>query len=466
MTLGEDTTYSAEKRRDWRGVRVLVVGLGRFGGGIGVTRWLARQGAEVSVTDLAPEDALRASLEAIADLAVKAVLGGHEGCDLGAFDLVVVNPAVDKRTSPLFKEIATRGVPWTTEVNLFLERCPALVIGVTGSYGKSTTCAMLVAVLERAVASGWDRFTDVHLGGNFGGSLLVRLGQIVAGDVVVMELSNAQLEDLPRIGRTPDWAVITNLHPHHLDRYDTVEDYYAAKLNLIRDAAEGQPVVAGDLDPRAERMVLECLADRPGDRHRVPDEGAGAGVPPIELDIPGRHNQANARCVLTLTRLLGVEEAIAHAALASFPGLPHRLETITRRGGVRYVNDSKSTSPSATVASVEAINGPLVCLVGGMDKPDVDYTECARVLAGRCRAVIAVGESSRRWAEAVNTQSAAACGDKLIVESYGRLSDAVGAATRIAREGDTVLFSPGAPSFDAYANFAERGGHFKALVGP
>lgn len=461
--MGAETTNPAEKRRDWHGVRVLVVGLGRFGGGVGVTRWLAEQGAAVTVTDQAAEESLRASLEAIADLPVKTVLGGHAACDLGAFNLVVINPAVDKRKSPFFREIAARGVPWTTEVNLFLERCPARVIGVTGSYGKSTTCAMLTAVLERAVASGWDRFSGVHLGGNFGGSLLGRLGRIAAGDAVVMELSNAQLEDVPRIGRWPDWAVITNLHPHHHDRYETVADYYAAKLNLVRGAAAGQVVVAGDLDPAAERMLMRCLADRLADLHRVQPGQADSDVPPIQLDIPGRHNQANARCVLTLTRLLGVDEAAARAALASFPGLPHRLETVRRRGGVRYVNDSKSTAPDATCASVEALDGPLICIVGGMAKPDVDYTDCARVLAMRCRAVIAVGQSSRRWADAVHAQSTRT--GNPVMKSYERLEDAVAAAMRLASEGDTVLFSPGAPSFDAYANFAERGEHFKTLVG-
>jgi len=460
--LGEASEIPNRPRRDWQGMRVLVFGLGRFGGGVGVTRWLAEQGAVVTVTDQAAEDSLQASLEAITDLSVKAVLGGHEGCDLGAFDLVVVNPAVDKRKSPFFKEIATRRVPWTTEVNLFLERCPARVIGVTGSYGKSTTCAMLTTVLERATASGWNRFAGVHLGGNFGGSLLGRLGRIAAEDVVVMELSNAQLEDLPRIGRWPDWAVITNLHPHHLDRHETVADYYSAKLKMVRGAAAGQAVIAGDLDPAAERMLLRCLADRPGDLQRVPDGQAGSDVQPIKLDIPGRHNQANARCVLTLTGLLGVDDASARAALASFPGLPHRLETVTRRGGVRYVNDSKSTSPDATRASIEAIDGPLICIVGGMNKPDVDYTECARALATRCRAVIAVGESHRRWAEAIHTQTRTESDDP-IIGSHARLEDAVAAATRIASEGDTVLFSPGAPSFDTYANFAERGEHFKTL---
>jgi len=457
--LGDTADIASMAHVDWHGRRVLVVGLGRFGGGVGVTRWLVARGARVTVTDQAEAGSLEESLKALAGAPVAFVLGGHEACDLKHIDLAVINPAVDKRRSALFRELVRLGVPWTTEVNLFCERCPAKVIGVTGSYGKSTTCAMLTGVLERALLCGWDRFSRVYLGGNFGGSLLPRLGQMTSGDVVVMELSNTQLEDVTRIGWTPDWAVITNLHPHHLDRYDAVTDYYAAKLNMIRDVAPGQPVVVGDLHDEAEALLRACTAKRPDDVHRVPSD-----TPPIELDVPGRHNQANARCVLKMTELLGIDEATVRVALASFSGLPHRLEPVGRRGGVRFINDSKSTSPDATRASIEAIEGPVICVVGGTDKSDVDYTQCAHTLAGRCRVVVSFGESSARWAEALRARSTPAGGEALIVESCECLADAVAAATRIARDGDTVLFSPGAPSFDAYANFAERGEHFRVLL--
>ena len=460
MPMGETRVNRSGPRGSWLGLRVLVVGLGRFGGGVGVTRWLASQGAAVTVTDRADAAALASSLEAIADLDVGLVLGGHDACDLETVDLAIINPAVIKGRSTLFAAIGQAGIPWTTELNLFCERCPAPVVGVTGSYGKSTTCAMLAHVLGRAVEQGRVPYTAVHLGGNIGRSLLADLDTMRATDLVILELSNAHLEDLPRVDWVPRWAVVTNLHPHHLDRYADVGAYYAAKLNLLRNGEASQTVVVGELETVAEEMLVAALGARAGAvRHVTTDAGQ------LVLRLPGQHNQANAQCVLAVIEALGLDGEFARRALATFAGLPHRLEFVRELDGVCYYNDSKSTAPEATKASVEALERPSVVIVGGQDKGYADYAGCATLLAGRCRTVVCTGESAPRWAQALRQTASGGCSSNSVkVEVCGSLSGAVDAARRNARRGETVLFSPGAPSFDAYANFAERGDRFRALV--
>ncbi|MDO8630012.1 MAG: UDP-N-acetylmuramoyl-L-alanine--D-glutamate ligase [Phycisphaerales bacterium] len=472
------------------GVRVLVVGLGRFGGGVGVTRWLAEQGARVTVTDLADAASLAESLDAIAGLPVSLQIGGHDRCDLSTTDLAVINPAVHKSTSGLFAEILRRNIPWTTEMNLFCERCPAPVVGVTGSYGKSTTCAMLAEVLESNLRSRPALYTGVHLGGNIGRSLLNDLPTIRPTDVVVLEMSNAQLEDLPRISWAPAIAVITNIQPQHLDRHGSFEAYIGAKLNLVRPGGPAGPVIVGDLHSDAERLLTSVLREN---RQRLVRVKSPA--PPIELTLPGRHNQANAACVWTVCRAMSIDDAAIRAALREFRGLPHRLEHVRTVDGVRYINDSKSTAPAATMIAIEALleseprasvraelpppeprasaraapsvgvitPKPLILIVGGQRK-DVPLAECAGSMARACRVVICYGQAGPAFAAAVRQTVGASPDSATTVHEVDDVPAAVHRARIEARSGDAVLFSPGAPSFDQYVNFTERGRHFVELV--
>lgn len=438
------------------GRRVLVVGLGRFGGGMGVTRWLAGQGARVVVTDLATEEELKGSLKEIGDLDVELRLGRHDEGDLAGVDLAIVNPAVPKARSVFFHKIVERGVPWTTEMNLFCERCPSRVVGVTGTYGKSTTCAMLADAVRACLEGDRAPFTSVHLGGNIGCSLLGRLHEIQPSDLVVLEMSNAQLEDLPRIGWAPHVAVITNLFPNHLDRHGSWEAYLQAKLNVARDPTESSLLVLGPLHREVEEMVGAAL---PLESRRV--VRVLPADPPVTLSVPGAHNRINADCVLTTARVLGLDEGVTREALCSFAGLPHRLQRVRTLDGVEYVNDSKSTSPAATATALGSVKGRVVAIVGGQDK-GVSLHDCAEALANRCRAVICIGESGPRFARAVREASTGRPG--LEVREAQALPQAVEMTRSIAEPGDVVLFAPGGPSFDAYANFEERGRHFIELV--
>lgn len=454
-----DARADAGTRADeaaWAGRRVLVVGLGRWGGGVGVTRWLVEQGARVTVTDQASPADLTESVAALADLDVALHLGAHDPADLDATDLVVLNPAVNKLTSDFFGRVQERGCSWTTEINLFCQRCPAPIVAVTGTYGKSTTCALLATALRAGVAARELRYRTVYLGGNLGGSLLPELKHMTADEVVVLELSSAQLEDLPQVAWEPALAAITNIAPQHLDRYGSFEGYVEAKLNLVRALPKGGQVVAGELPGRVREMLLAALD---GAAERLVEVESVA--PALELKVPGTHNQANAACVLTMCRLLGVRAETARAALASFPGLPHRLQCVRTCDGVAYYNDSKATTPEAARRGLEVFTQPVVALVGGQDK-GVDLEAWALALVTRCRGVICAGESGPRVAAALDRAGAAERGVE--VRQAEDLDAAVLQAQALARAGDVVLFSPGAPSFDAYPNFEHRGRHFIDIV--
>jgi UDP-N-acetylmuramoylalanine--D-glutamate ligase len=453
-------------------MRTLVVGLGRFGGGVGVTRWLASKGASVTVTDQAPAESLAESVSAIRDLHVGLELGSHTSIDRRRFDLVVVSPAV-RPNSDIHRQLIESGVSWTTEINLFCERCPAAVVAVTGSYGKSTTCAMMAHALQAAISREDISYREVFLGGNIGGSLLSELHRMTPDDIVVLELSNAQLENTPRIAWTPALAVITNIHPHHLDRYASFDDYARTKLNVLGVPRRTRSLVLGPVHERVAPIVAEGVQG-------VEQIARPGAEPALQLKVAGSHNLANAACVLAACELLAVNRDRVAAGLADFRGLPHRLEYVRTIGGVDYINDSKSTAPQATVTALRALaenKGPtvqgerpgtasaarsVVLILGGQSKPE-PMDDLPAEVNRTCKAAICLGECGLAYANAI-CSAANDSHARTLVETTSTLDEALRLATRYASPGGTVLFSPGAPSFDRYVNFAERGQHFVRLV--
>lgn len=423
------------------GRKVTVVGLGRFGGGVGVTRWLCGQGARVTVSDRAKADDLADSLAALEGLDVALHLGGHERADFLDADLLVVNPAVPPE-SPLLVEAARAGIERTTEINLFLERCRAPVAGVTGTVGKSTTTVMSGAVVATV--------RPTHVGGNIGGSLLEKLDEIEPEDAVVLELSSFQLEALPQVGISPGVALVTNLAPNHLDRHGTMDAYAAAKRNIYHyQDADGVLVLNAACEATAR-----WADDAPG---RV--EWFDPAADPFALSVPGAHNQANAQAAWAVGRCFGVERSAAAAALQAFTGLPHRLAFVGQRCGVRYYNDSKCTTPEGAVVALEAFEpGRAVILLGGYDK-GVAFDTLAAVAGERAKAVVCLGATAERIARAL---SAAGAAEK--THHAADLPDAVRLAGDLADPGDVVLLSPACASYDLFTNYEQRGDHFTELV--
>jgi len=453
---------------EFAGKRVVVMGLGRFGGGLGVSRWLCGQGARVLVTDQADAEALSNSLAALAGLPIETRLGGHDARYLDGCDILVVNPAVDKRRSAFFRAAVARGIPWTSEMNLFLERCRGRLVGVTGSVGKSTTTAMIGAVLEAAARSGRWRHGRVWLGGNIGKSLLDELPAIGERDVVVLELSSFQLEDAAGLGRSPHIAVATNLRENHLDRHGTLAAYAAAKRNLFAFQAAGDWAVlpihgaealAAPAQTSAE--VVRFAASVHGGVRLIWEDDAGprAEEVAVALRVPGRHNVENAAAALAVARILGVDDATAVDRLGAFNGLPHRLAFVCEHAGVRYFNDSKATTPAAAMTSLGAFDRNVIAIVGGSDK-GTPFDEFGQALAEHAKAVVCIGVTGPAIAKAIHNRG----GRLPAIGSARTMDEAVLQAHAQSRSGDVVLLAPGCASFDMFANFEARGAAFVRAV--
>jgi len=424
------------------------MGLGAFGGGVGVARFLAEHGAAVLVTDLKPADQLAASIDQLAGLPIEYRLGEHRSDDFAQADLVVVSPAVDRRDNPLLTAARTGGAKLTSEIALFIDAaCSGAgrrrTIGVTGTAGKSTTVAMIGHILARALGPD-----AVHVGGNLGGSLLSRLPAIRRSDWIVLELSSFMLETLQ--AWSPHVAVVTNFAANHLDRHRTIEAYAAAKQMVLRHQAHEDRAVLGPgvWDWRLQTPAIAIEVDQP---LQAP------------LPLPGEHNRLNAALAVAAAEPAGVDHRTAVHALADFQGLPHRLQLVADRNGVRFIDDSKSTTPDAAMRAIDAFSpGAVRAILGGYDKK-VDLQGLARHAASRCVAVYTIGQTGPAIADAVERYAGrdpVACH----VHRCGDLDAAVAQAAADAWPGDVVLLSPGCASWDQFENYERRGERFAALA--
>ncbi|MBN1764038.1 MAG: UDP-N-acetylmuramoyl-L-alanine--D-glutamate ligase [Sedimentisphaerales bacterium] len=439
--------YTSRFFDDWKGKHVLVMGLGRFGGGVGVSRYLARQGAKVTVTDLCQAEDLAESIDQLQGLDLQFHLGGHRQADFEQNDIIVVNPAVP-RDSPWLKVAGEHQVPLTSEMNIFFSQCPARMTGVTGSNGKSTTTAMTGEVLE-------ERF-KVWVGGNIGqGSLLNYLDEIGADDMVVLELSSFQLLDLAGLHMSPHVAVVTNIAPNHLDWHGTMEAYVRAKQNIIRYQGEG------------DYLIINCLEENLSSWAEL---GKGSvvwypkdGWEDIELKVPGRHNRLNAAAAMAVGELFGIEPARARERLKRFTGLPHRLELVREFEGVCYYNDSIATTPESVLVALDAFTEPKVLILGGYDKK-ISLDKLAQGVVGRVDTVIVLGQVRDSLTALLEKyKELSGEGDPAIIKA-DNFESGVEKARKAARAGMLVLLSPACASYDMFRNFQQRGEIFKKIV--
>ncbi|HEY4262545.1 MAG TPA: UDP-N-acetylmuramoyl-L-alanine--D-glutamate ligase [Schlesneria sp.] len=455
-------------QRDYRDLNILVMGLGSFGGGLGVVRFLNDRGARITITDTRPAEKLTeslAELQSIDNLQFK--LGGHDDTDFRSADLIVVNPAI-RPDNPYLQLAREAGVPLTSEMNLFWQWNPAPVTAVTGSNGKSTTTAMIHTILLQSGRRAW-------LGGNIGISLLPVVDQIQPDDIVVLELSSFQLTDLDRLQVSPAVSVITNFAPNHLDWHDSLDHYRWAKQTMLRwQQPTDVAVLNGDDADTREwncqgRRLLFGLTDHATDGvFSDPDGDAivrtdGQQQPLLLkqwLKLPGRHNLANALAATCVSLQFDASHQDIQRGLKEYQPLPHRLQWIADVHGRSFYNDSLATTPESAIVGLEAFDAPVVLLAGGYDK-QVDLSEMASAISRRAKAVALLGQTAGTIRELIDRKPALTC---LTSPEFDSFSQAFDWAVAQSDPGDVVLLSPGCASYDWFRNFADRGQQFVELV--
>ena len=446
------------------GKRVTVIGLARQG--VALARFLTGVGAQVTVTDAKPAEALADAVSQLTGLPIRYVLGGHPEEVLDGCDLLCLSGGVSP-DMPLVQAARQRNIPLSNDALLTLERCDAAIIGITGSSGKTTTTTLVGEMLKAAGYRTW-------VGGNIGTPLIDRLAEVRRGDLVVMELSSFQTE---LFDRSPHMAAILNVTPNHLDRHPSMEAYTTAKANILRFQQPGDVAVLG-YDNAVTRGMLETATAATMLAFSVTTEvAAGAFLQDetlvlrlqghtdaicrrSEVQLRGMHNIQNLLAATCLAGAAGAPVAAIARIARTFSGVEHRLEYVRTRRGVRWYNDSIATTPERVVAALQAFTEPVVLLAGGRDK-HLPWAEFAQVARQRVKYLILFGEAAGLIERAMTEQST---GGKPEILNCGTLDDAVHAAADVAQEGDVVLLSPGGTSFDAFRDFAERGERFRSLA--
>ncbi len=436
--------------------RVMVIGLGISG--VAAARFLASRGAKLVMTDRRV-DIERGKLPAGA---VK--LGAEDASWLDGIELVVTSPGVP-RDSILLRAATERRIPVIGEIELASRFLDAPIAAITGTNGKSTVVVLLGEILK---ASGRRTF----VGGNLGTPLTDAVGG--EWDVAVVEVSSFQLEWIEKF--RPRAAVHLNLSDDHFDRYKDLSDYGRAKARLFENQNVSDYAILNRDDPNVWKLAKSVrayvigfgLARGESGASIWFDEQANAIVFDFDFDdaprgrislekfrLRGRHNISNAMAAAGAALALGVKAEVIERALASFRGLPHRIEVVHERGGVTYIDDSKGTNVGAVVEAIDALAAPIILIAGGLDKGG-DYAPLRRPLGEKVKLAIFNGAARNKMAAALEGATK--------IESVATLKDAVEHAARAAQPGDTVLLSPACSSFDQFKDYAERGNVYKELV--
>ena len=370
-------------------------------------------------------------------------------------------------TKPELVEETNRGALVTTEVELLMKMCPAKIIGITGSDGKTTTTSLINSILQKA---GYNTF----LGGNIGTPLFTKLSEMTPEDIVVLELSSFQLMGMEV---SPQIAVITNITPNHLNIHKDYQEYIDAKKNIFRYQDENGIIVLN----YDNEITRECAKEAKGkviffssktklDNGYIVDEDVIKEcddkvrkhiLNTEDVILRGNHNYQNIATAIAATSSL-VDIEIAVKAIKEFKPVEHRIEFVEEINGVKWYNDSASSSPSRTLSGLNAFKENIVLIAGGYDK-NLDYTPLAKPIIDKVKTLILIGQTSGKIYEVVKNKLEEE-NKQLNIYMCETLEETIPIAKKNAKKGDVVLFSPASASFDMFKNFADRGNKFKELV--
>ncbi|SNR75050.1 UDP-N-acetylmuramoyl-L-alanine--D-glutamate ligase [Flavobacterium sp. ov086] len=378
-------------------------------------------------------------------------------------DVVMKSPGIPEK-SPIIKKLVAAGVKVISEIEFAKPFTEALTVGITGSNGKTTTTMLTFHLLKSAGL-------NVGLGGNIGKSFAWQVAENKF-DAYVLELSSFQLDGI--IDYRPDIAIITNISPDHLDRYEyKYQNYIDSKFRITMNQTESDYLIY-DADDEA---IAEWLKNNTTKAKLIPfslsktfDEGASINNNKMEIKInqeeftmetehialEGKHNMKNAMAASSVAKLMQIRNATIRESLSNFQGVEHRLEKVLKIQNVQYINDSKATNVNATFFALDSMNVPTVWIVGGVDKGN-DYNELMSLVREKVKAIICLGIDNRKIIEAFGNVV------DIMVE-VNNMNDAVKTAQRLTEKGDAVLLSPACASFDLFENYEDRGKQFKQAV--
>ncbi|RMG63848.1 MAG: UDP-N-acetylmuramoyl-L-alanine--D-glutamate ligase [Bacteroidetes bacterium] len=429
--------------------------LGAGESGVGAARLARQQGERVWVSD-AGQIGDRYRQQLVAE-GIAFEEKGHSREQILAADLVVKSPGIPD-TAAMVQEVLAAGIPVISEIEYAARICTGRLLAITGSNGKTTTTALIWHLLQTAGV-------DIRLGGNIGDSFAGQVAEAPSADYV-LEVSSFQLDNIEQF--RPSVALLLNITADHLDRYGYEMDRYAAaKFRITENQQAGDILITCHEDSETQRQLRQRslaaehwtfgLAPQPGSRAWVADGhlvvDGEALFPAAESQLLGPHNQRNMLAALLAVKAWGIDPARCVEGLRTFRPVPHRLEPVGSLRGVRYINDSKATNVDAVYYALQGLSGPLVWMVGGLDKGN-DYSILQDMVAEKVKAIIVVGPNRAGFDRAFPGQ----------VEAAADMASALDLAATKAQPGDTVLLSPACSSFDIFKNFEDRGNQFRALV--
>lgn len=426
------------------------MGLGLLGGALNDARYLAEQGAELTITDLKTAEELKPSLDKLKGYKnIKFVLGEHRLEDFRKADLIL-QPGNVPLDSPYLAEAKKNNIPVFVSESLFSQQAKDVtLVGVTGTRGKSTTTQIIYEIIK---ASG----KRVFLAGNVKNvSTLSLLGKIKSGDIVVLELDSWALHGMGDIKRSPNIAVFTNLMIDHQNYYKNNMDlYFADKANIFLNQKEGDSLVCG---ADVLKLIRKKYKKHAG-RAIVPD----AGVIPKgwKIKLLGEHNKLNIAYAITVARIMDVPEKIIKQTVENFAGISGRLEFVREVKGIKYYNDTTATTPDGVIAALKALDkyqGKIILIGGGRDK-ELDYKKYVPVVKKSVKGLVLFkGTATDKIIKALGKT-------KLPVFVSDNMPEAFAQAQGLAQKGDIALLSPGAASFGIFKNEFDRGDQFVNLV--
>ena len=459
-------------KTNYVGKKVIVIGAARQG--LAISRFLSNRGAQVILTDNRPAAELAFANASLADLPVEFAFGGHPDSLLEGADLVCVSGGVPL-TIPFLTAARNQGVQLSNDSQIFLEECPALVIGITGSAGKSTTTALvgLMAQKHFEVKNSKHR---AWVGGNIGNPLIEDLDKMDEDDLAVMELSSFQLE---LMSTSPQVAAVLNITPNHLDRHGSMQAYIEAKSRILRFQHQGDVAILNrddqgswDLLDQARTDVISFGMKAPGRRENgtfIENNQIMLQIGkdklkmlPIDwINLRGEHNLYNVLAACAIAAGATISLPGIQLAVETFDGVPHRLELVRDLNGVRWYDDSIATAPERTIAAINSFDEPIVLLLGGRDK-NLPWDKLAQLIRRRVSRVVIFGEAGDLIAEAIGPKKPGQAMRSVV--RCATLQEAIKTAHNQAEAGDVVLLSPGGTSYDAFKDFEERGQAFREWV--